>query len=75
MDRCWLKVPLGDALHTISCAAGYNLRWLLRAIAKLGIGPASLCLLQMVLLPAIVPWSGPARAKHQIWLQSGINLG
>jgi transposase, IS5 family len=54
MDRCWLKGALGDALHTISCAAGYNLRWLLRAIAKLGIGPAFLCLLQMVLLPAMV---------------------
>ena len=54
MDRCWLKGALGDALHTISCAAGYNLRWLLRAIAKLGIGPAFLCLLQMVLLPATV---------------------
>jgi IS5 family transposase len=33
MDRCWLQGTLGDALHTISCAAGYNLRWLLRAIA------------------------------------------
>ena len=53
MDRCWLKGAIGDALHTISCAAGYNLRWLLRAIAKLGIGPAFLCLLQMVLLPAM----------------------
>jgi IS5 family transposase len=53
MDRCWLKGALGDALHTISCAAGYNLRWLLRAIAKLGIGPAFLCLLQMVLLPVM----------------------
>ena len=33
MDRCWLQGALGDALHAISCAAGYNLRWLLRAIA------------------------------------------
>ena len=54
MDRCWLKGALGDALHTISCAAGYNLRWLLRAIAKLGIGPALLCLLQMARLAAMV---------------------
>lgn len=54
MDRCWLKGALGDALHVISCAAGYNLRWLMRAIAKLGIGPAFLCLLQMALLPAMV---------------------
>jgi IS5 family transposase len=53
MDQCWLRGALGDALHTISCAAGYNLRWLLRAIAKLGIGPAFLCLLQMALLPAM----------------------
>ena len=37
MDRCWLQGSLGDALHTLGCAAGYNLRWLLRAIARLGI--------------------------------------
>jgi IS5 family transposase len=49
LDRCWLKGALGDALHAISCAAGYNLRWLLRAIAQLGIGPAFLRLLRMVL--------------------------
>ena len=54
MDRCWLKGAQGDALHTLSCAAGYNLRWLLRAIARLGIGPAFLRLLQMALLPAMV---------------------
>ena len=52
MDRCWLKGALGDALHTISCAAGYNLRWLLRAIARLGIASAFLCLLQTVLSAA-----------------------
>ena len=34
MDRCWLQGALGDALHTISCAAGYNIRWLMRAIAR-----------------------------------------
>ena len=32
MHRCWLKGALGDALHAISCAAGYNIRWLMRAI-------------------------------------------
>jgi IS5 family transposase len=46
MDRCWLHGALGDALHTISCAAGYNLRWLMRAITRLGLGPAFLRLLQ-----------------------------
>jgi transposase, IS5 family len=53
LDRCWLKGAVGDALHAISCAAGYNLRWLMRAIAKLGIGRAFLCLLQMVLVAAM----------------------
>ena len=33
MDRCWLQGAMGDALHAISCAAGYNLRWLMRQIA------------------------------------------
>lgn len=27
----------GDALHVLSCAAGYNIRWLLRAITRLGL--------------------------------------
>ena len=36
MDRCWLQGALGDALHALSCAAGYNIRWLMRAIARLG---------------------------------------
>ena len=49
MDRCWLKGALGDALHAISCAAGYNLRWLLRAIARLDIRAVFLRLLQSVL--------------------------
>ena len=49
LDRCWLKGEIGDALHAISCAAGYNLRWLLRAVARLGIGPIFLRLLQALL--------------------------
>jgi IS5 family transposase len=35
MDRCWLQGALGDALHALSCAAGYNIRWLMRAIVRL----------------------------------------
>ncbi len=34
MNRCWLAGSLGDALHTVLCAAGYNLRWLLRAVLR-----------------------------------------
>jgi IS5 family transposase len=37
MDRCWLQGATGDALHAVLCAAGYNLRWLLRAMARLGL--------------------------------------
>ncbi len=37
MDRCWLKGQTGDALHAVLCAAGYNIRWLLRAIVRLGL--------------------------------------
>jgi transposase, IS5 family len=62
LDRCWLKGTLGDALHAISCAAGYNLRWLLRAIARLKIGPAFLCLIQMAL-----SWPRPIHASRGAW--------
>ena len=36
MRRCWLKGANGDALHVVLCAAGFNLKWLLPAIARLG---------------------------------------
>jgi IS5 family transposase len=32
MAKCWLKGALGDALNTVLSAAGYNLRWLMRAV-------------------------------------------
>jgi transposase, IS5 family len=37
MDRCWLQGATGDALHAVLCAAGFNIRWLLRAIARKGL--------------------------------------
>ena len=36
LERCRLQGALGDALHAVSCAAGYNLRRLLRAFAAQG---------------------------------------
>ena len=48
MDRCWLKGTEGDALHTVLCAAGFNIRWLMRAITRLGLAAAFICLRQMV---------------------------
>ena len=37
MDRNWLKGSAGDALHKLCCAVGYNIKWLMRAIARLGL--------------------------------------
>ena len=44
--------------HALSCAAGYNIRWLLRDIARLGAGVASFGLL----LAAILRWLGTSRS-------------
>lgn len=54
MDRCWLQGSLGDALHTVLCAAGYNLRWLLRAMVRLGLTALLLRPLFLALLAAIL---------------------
>ncbi len=53
MDRCWLQGALGDALHTLSCAAGYNIRWLLRAIARLDLKVVFLRLFLSIMTAAI----------------------
>ena len=37
MGRCHLKGETGDRLHAVLCAAGYNIKWLLRMIVKKGI--------------------------------------
>lgn len=34
MDKCWLKGAQGDALHAVLCAAGFNIRWLMRALRR-----------------------------------------
>ena len=38
MNRCHLKGPECDVIHAVLCAAGYNIRWLLRRIRKKGLG-------------------------------------
>ena len=57
MIRCHLQGSTGDALHAIACAAGYNIRWLMRAMLRLGlkglfalVALISLCLAQARLL-------------------------
>lgn len=37
MDVCPLKGEVGDIVHAVLCAAGYNIRWLMRMIAQKGI--------------------------------------
>ncbi|MCF8176896.1 MAG: hypothetical protein K9J74_00150 [Sulfuritalea sp.] len=54
MDRCWLPGSLGDVLHTVLCAAGYNLRWLLRAMVRLGLTALLLRPQILVILAAIL---------------------
>jgi len=34
MGRCYLKGEIGDRLNAVLCAAGYNLRWLMRNLAR-----------------------------------------
>ena len=52
MDRCWLGGSSGDALHAVLCAAGFNIRWLLRAIAAKGLAALLLVLSQVALYAA-----------------------
>jgi len=51
MDRRHLKGEIGDRLNVVLCAAGYNLRWLLRAIARKGLGAI------LWLLPPELVWA------------------
>ena len=65
MDRCWLQGETGDALHAVLCAAGYNLRWLLRAMVRLGLKalllpPGFLALLAVILRTRPSPVIYPA---------------
>ena len=43
MNRCHLKGADGNSLHVVLCAAGYNIRWLLRMIVKKGLGLFCVC--------------------------------
>lgn len=60
MGRCHLKGEEGDRLHAVLCAAGYNIRWLLRMIAKKGLR-AFLRLIEMAAIPTVGRW------LHKIW--------
>jgi IS5 family transposase len=72
MDRCWLQGTVGDALHAVLCAAGYNLRWLLRAIVRLGLAALLFLLnfLHNVLTAATSPAQNPPPTSHARRLHS-----
>jgi hypothetical protein len=64
-------VDLGDRLHALLCAAGYNIRWLLRMIVRKGVAflqSVLLCLLQASVLgrswvaAAVAMLSGTAKS-------------
>ncbi len=74
MDRCWLQGALGDALHALSCAPGYNIRWLMRAIVRLGL---RVVFLRLLLAALMAPMARPSSAKSSYasrlaaWARSG----
>jgi transposase, IS5 family len=55
MLRCHLKDSTGDALHAIACAAGYNIRWLMRAMLRLGLRGLFALIGLIVLCRALAP--------------------
>jgi IS5 family transposase len=73
MRRCHLKGEQGDALHAVLCAAGYNIRWLLRAIVSKGIKALDgLCL--SVIWPALASVLNAFAPVHQLGLDIGWKL-
>jgi IS5 family transposase len=73
MDRCWLPGALGDALHALSCAAGYNIRWLMRAIVRLAAKRLSLAPFGLALYGRIsVTGSGSAMLGAAMALRRAI---
>lgn len=62
MERCWLKGSEGDALHAVLCAAGFNIRWLLRAIVRLGLAGLFFILAALSLLRS--PPSAHSCSQH-----------
>jgi IS5 family transposase len=60
MDRCWLQRAEGDALHALCCAAAHNIRWPLRAIARLGL--ATLCSAWSAVVVCVVGLLGTVQA-------------
>ena len=61
MQRCWLQGQTGDALHALCWALGYNLRWLMRAVLRLGLKGLLLCLQLLLWLQTFAGKVVPSR--------------
>ena len=72
MIRCHLQGSTGDALHAMACAAGYNIRWLMRAMRQLGL--KGLFALHALLLLCLVHASCIGQ-RHRNSPQSSTALG
>lgn len=59
MNRCHLKGKIGDAIHAVLCAAGFNMKWLLRMIARKGIRP--------FFIPYFLAWICQRIRKPSLW--------
>ena len=55
MDRCHLKGERGDRMHAVLCAAGYNIQWLLRMIARKGITFLQRLYLRLCMVASVSP--------------------
>mgnify|MGYP001619500255 FL=1 len=55
MNRCHLKSAMGDRIHAVLCAAGYNIRWLLRMIVKKGVTFLRLVFLRLCQAAGLLP--------------------
>lgn len=76
MGRCHLKGAQGDRLHAVLCAAGYNIRWLLRMIAKKGVAFLWRLYLRLSLVARGALCNAFAMIKSASWASPGTgNLG
>lgn len=76
MDKCWFRGSDGDALHAVLCAAGFNIRWLLRALQRqrlagslkhVCLASITLCATWLVGLMAVLNGFLGAKAAQQRW--------
>ena len=65
MARCWLEGSVGDAINTVLAAAGFNLRWLMRAVVRLFFVLTNFSALGSAIWTALAAQSD--RGNHRYW--------